>query len=307
MSAEATAIHDPAHNARLMKTATILAMGVALVLISIKLAAWLATGSVALLSSLIDSTLDAFASLVNFLAVRHALTPADSDHRFGHGKAEPLAGLAQSAFIMGSGLLLIGEAAHRLVTPEPVSNGMAGIVVMAVSVVVTLALVTFQRRVIAKTESVAVSADALHYASDLMMNFGVMISLALTSMLGWTWVDPVFALSIGLYILWGSGQLAWTSYNLLMDKEFPDEDRQRIKEIARSNPDVRNVHDLRTRSSGQQQFIQLHLELDGDMPLRKAHDVSDAVEDLIRAAFPKADVIIHQDPADLPEPRPVFE
>jgi ferrous-iron efflux pump FieF len=301
------ATHDPADNARLMKLATVLAMGVALTLISVKLVAWMSTGSVALLSSLIDSTLDAFASLVNIMAVRHALTPADSDHRFGHGKAEPLAGLAQSAFIIGSALLLISESAHRLLHPEPVSNGMAGVFVMVFSIVVTLALVTFQRRVIAKTESVAISADALHYFTDLMMNFGVLISLVLTSVLGWTWVDPVFALGIGLYILWGSGQLAWGSYNLLMDKEFPDEDRTLIKDIARAHPDVRNVHDLRTRSSGQQQFIQLHLELDGDMPLRRAHDISDDVEAQIRDAFPKADVIIHQDPAGIAEPHLAFD
>ena len=301
------ATHDPADNARLMKLATVLAMGVALTLISVKLVAWMSTGSVALLSSLIESTLDAFASLVNIMAVRHALTPADSDHRFGHGKAEPLAGLAQSAFIIGSALLLISESAHRLLHPEPVSNGMAGVFVMVFSIVVTLALVTFQRRVIAKTESVAISADALHYFTDLMMNFGVLISLVLTSVLGWTWVDPVFALGIGLYILWGSGQLAWGSYNLLMDKEFPDEDRTLIKDIARAHPDVRNVHDLRTRSSGQQQFIQLHLELDGDMPLRRAHDISDDVEAQIRDAFPKADVIIHQDPAGIAEPHLAFD
>ena len=301
------ATHDPADNARLMKLATVLAMGVALTLISVKLVAWMSTGSVALLSSLIDSTLDAFASLVNIMAVRHALTPADSDHRFGHGKAEPLAGLAQSAFIIGSALLLISESAHRLLHPEPVSNGMAGVFVMVFSIVVTLALVTFQRRVIAKTESVAISADALHCFTDLMMNFGVLISLVLTSVLGWTWVDPVFALGIGLYILWGSGQLAWGSYNLLMDKEFPDEDRTLIKDIARAHPDVRNVHDLRTRSSGQQQFIQLHLELDGDMPLRRAHDISDDVEAQIRDAFPKADVIIHQDPAGIAEPHLAFD
>ncbi|HVI52097.1 MAG TPA: cation diffusion facilitator family transporter [Candidatus Sulfotelmatobacter sp.] len=299
--------HDPAHNGRLMKLATMLAMGVALTLIGVKLAAWMATGSVALLSTLIDSTLDAFASLINILAVRHALAPADAEHRFGHGKAEPLAGLAQSAFITGSGLFLIGEAGQRLMDPPPVTNGGVGIAVMVFSIVLTLALVTFQRKVINQTESVAIQADALHYASDLMMNVGVAVSLGLSSWLGWRFVDPIFAIGIGLYILWGAVGVAWTSYNLLMDREFPQEDRDRIKDICCAHDDVRSVHDLRTRSSGQDQFIQLHLELDGDMPLRRAHDISDAVEAQIRAAFPKADVIIHQDPAGLPEPRPVFD
>lgn len=303
----AAPLHDADHNGRLMKLATMLAMGVALTLIAIKLAAWMATGSVALLSTLIDSTLDAFASLINILAVRHALAPADSEHRFGHGKAEPLAGLAQSAFITGSGLFLISEAGQRLMNPQPVTNGGAGIVVMIFSIALTLALVTFQRKVISKTESVAIQADALHYASDLMMNLGVAVSLALSSWLGWHFIDPVFAIGIGLYILWGAIQVAWTSYNLLMDREFPQEDRDRIKDICKAQPDVRNVHDLRTRSSGQDQFIQLHLELDGDMPLRRAHDISDLVEAQIRAAFPKADVIIHQDPAGLPEPRRAYD
>lgn len=302
MTAEAAA-----RDARLMTLATSLAMAMALTLIAIKLSAWLATGSVALLSTLIDSTLDAFASLVNILAVRHALTPADADHRFGHGKAEPLAGLVQSAFIIGSALFLIGEAGRHLLHPAPINNGAAGILVMGVSIVLTMVLVVFQRKVVAKTGSVAVSADALHYSTDLMMNLGVLVSLALSSTLDWAWVDPVFALGLGFYILWGSGKLAWTSYNLLMDKEFDDEERRRIMDVARSHPEVRDVHGLRTRSSGQQQFIQLHLELDGEISLRRAHDISDAVENQIHEAFPKADIIIHQDPAGLVEPRPAFD
>jgi len=286
---------------RLMRAATLLAVIVALMLIAAKLAAWLATGSVALLSTLIDSSLDAFASLINLAAVHHSLAPADKEHRFGHGKAEPLAGLAQSAFITGSALFLVSEAGHRLFEPSPVSNSGIGIAVMVFSIVLTLGLVTFQRYVIKRTGSVAVSADSLHYTSDLMMNVGVMLSLGLTSTLQLSWVDPVFALGIGAYILWGAGQLAWSSYNLLMDREFPQEDRDRIKDICRAHPQVRNVHDLRTRSSGQSHFIQLHLELDGDMKLRDAHEVSDAVEAAIQEAFPKAEVIIHQDPAELVE------
>lgn len=294
-------------NGLMMRRATMFAVAVGLILIAAKLSAWLGTGSVALLSTLIDSTMDAFASVINLLAVNHALTPADAEHRFGHGKAEPLAGLAQSAFITGSGLLLIGEAGQRLFDPQPVTNGGAGIGVMLFSIVLTLALVVYQRKVISRTSSVAVNADALHYTSDLLMNVGVIISLSLSSLLGWTFVDPIFAIAIGGYILWGAGRLAWESYNLLMDREFPLEARDRIKQLCLSNSDVRNVHDLRTRSAGQAEFIQLHLELDGDMPLRQAHDISDAVEAQIRAAFPKADVIIHQDPADLVEPKPAFD
>ncbi|OIQ94478.1 ferrous-iron efflux pump FieF [mine drainage metagenome] len=292
---------------RMMRRATLFAVAVGVILIVAKLTAWLGTGSVALLSTLIDSTLDSIASLVNLLAVHHALSPADAEHRFGHGKAEPLAGLAQSAFIGGSGLLLIGEAAQRLWEPQPVTHGLGGIAVMGLSIVLTLALVTYQKRVIARTQSVAISADRLHYASDLMMNAGVIVSLLLSAHLGWTFIDPLFALGIACYILWGAGKLAWGSFNLLMDREFPPEDRSRIKAICEAHPFVRNVHDLRTRSAGQADFIQLHLVLDGEMSLRRAHDISDAVEAEIRAAFPRADIIIHQDPDGLAEPRKDFD
>ncbi len=292
---------------RMMRRATVFAVAVGLILIVAKLTAWLGTGSVALLSTLIDSTLDSIASLVNLLAVHHALSPADAEHRFGHGKAEPLAGLAQSAFIGGSGLLLIGEAAQRLWEPQPVTHGVGGIAVMGLSMVLTLALVTYQKRVIARTKSVAITADRLHYASDLMMNAGVIVSLLLSAHLGWTFIDPLFAMGIAVYILWGAGKLAWGSFNLLMDREFAPEDRTRIKAICEAHPLVRNMHDLRTRSAGQADFIQLHLVLDGEMSLRRAHDISDAVEAEIRAAFPRADIIIHQDPDGLVEPRKDFD
>lgn len=290
----------------LMRLATYAAVGTASTLIAIKLAAWLATGSMAVLSTLIDSLLDVGASLVNLVAVRHALQPADSDHRFGHGKAEPLAGLAQSAFVSGSALFLIIQAAGRLTTPEPVERPLIGIIVMLVSVALTMGLVAFQKFVVTKTNSMAVGADSLHYTGDVLINGSVIVSLLLAQQFHIAFVDPLFAIGIALYLLWNALAIARSSMDHLMDREFPESERERIKQIARTHPGVENVHDLRTRSSGQQGFIQLHLEMDGKLPLSQAHDIADAVEAKLRDAFPETEVIIHQDPAGIKEAHPVF-
>jgi ferrous-iron efflux pump FieF len=286
-----------------MKIATTASVAVALTLVGAKAFAWISTGSVSMLSSLVDSALDVAASTVNLLAVRHALTPADHEHRFGHGKAEALAGLGQATFIAGSALFLIVESIRRLVTPEPVEEGVVGIVVMALSIVLTLGLVTFQRRVIRATNSVAIAADSLHFTSDLLVNAGVIVALVLATWFGLSVADPVIALAIAGFILWGAWEVARGSYDILMDREFADGDRQRVRDIVLAHDEVRAMHDLRTRTSGNTSFIQLHLELDGDMTLRRAHEIADQVEAELRAAFPGADVLIHQDPAGLDEPR----
>ncbi len=294
----------PAEAARLVRLATYAAVGAAATMIAAKAAAWAATESVSVLSSLVDSLLDVAASTINLLAVRHALTPPDREHRFGHGKAEPLAGLAQAAFITGSAVLLVLEAVNRLSFPLPISNSGIGIAVIAFSMAVTLALVAFQRFVIRRTGSVAVSADSLHYRSDLILNGSVIASLVLATWLGWRSVDPLFALGIGAYILWSALMIARMSLDLLMDRELPEADRARIRAIALEHPEVRNVHDLRTRSTGPQIFVQMHLELDGALPLIRAHAIADTVEGQIREAFPSAEVIIHQDPEGVVEARP---
>jgi ferrous-iron efflux pump FieF len=290
----------------LMRSATYAAVGVACTLIVIKLTAWLATGSVALLSTLIDSLLDVGASLVNLIAVRHALQPADRDHRFGHGKAEPLAGLAQSAFVAGSGLFLIIESAGRFTDPQQITRPLVGILVMGASIVLTFALVAFQKYVVAKTKSMAVGADSLHYTGDVLINGSVIVSLLLSSHFNIAFIDPLFAIGIAIYLLWNALGIARSSMDHLMDREFPEAEREKIKQIARTYPGVQNAHDLRTRSSGAQSFIQLHLEMDGKLTLLEAHAIADAVEQKLRDAFPEAEVIIHQDPAGLSEQHPVF-
>jgi len=291
---------------RMMRRATVAAVAVALLLIGAKLVAWIATGSVALLSTLVDSSLDAIASILNLIAVRQALTPADKEHRFGHGKAEPIASLGQSAFIAGSALFVIGEAVKQLSDLHPIANSEIGIAVMVLSIALTFLLVRFQRLVVRETGSLAVRADSIHYLGDLLMNGGVIAALVIQPLLGWTFVDPVLAMVIALSLLWSAWHILRQSLDLLMDHELPNADRQRIIAIASAHPQVRNVHDLRTRSSGHDTFIQLHLELDPEITLAQAHVISDSVEQTINAAFPAAEVIIHQDPAGIAEPRAEF-
>lgn len=292
--------------ARLMRLATYASVSVALVLIGVKLLAWIDTGSVAMLSSLVDSGIDAIASFLNLLAVRHALTPADREHRFGHGKAEALSGLGQAAFIFASALFLGVEATDRLINPQPIEDIGFGITVMVVSIIVTGALVTFQRYVMRRARSVAVGADSLHYVGDLLSNLAVIAALLLASGLGLLWADGLLALIVAGILLKSSWSIARQSFDHLMDREFPEDDRQRIRAIALGHPEAQAMHDLRTRMSGQRAFIQFHLELDPDMRLSRAHEISDAIEARILEAFPGAEVIIHQDPAGLKEKRPDF-
>lgn len=288
-----------------MRLATYASTSVAVVLILTKTVAWVMTGSVSLMATLIDSCLDALASLINLLAVRHALAPADRHHRFGHGKAEALAGLGQATFIAGSALFLTLESISHLLHPQPVAALPVGITVMVISIAATIGLLLFQKHVIRKTGSTAIKADHLHYKTDLYVNASVIVALLLAAY-GWPGFDALFALGIAAYILFSAWEIARESLDLLMDRELPGEDRERIKHIVRSHPQSRGMHDLRTRKSGTTLFIQLHLELDDELTLMQAHAIADDVEDRIRAEFPDAEVIIHEDPASLNEPLPEY-
>ena len=291
---------------RLMQRATTVAVSIALALILLKLAAWLITDSVSLLSSLVDSAMDALASLVNLFAVRHALQPADSEHRFGHGKAEPLAGLGQAAFISASGIYLIFEAVDRLIEPRAIEQGALGLGVMIISIVVTGALVAYQRSVVRRTDSLAIRADSMHYATDILVNAGVIVSLLLVMFLDWGAADPIVALIIAGFIIYSAFRIARESLNHLMDRELPDADRARIKKIAIGHPSVIDCHDLKTRAAGLNSFIQLHISMDGGLSLDESHIISDAVEQDILTAFPNAEVIIHADPEGVDEERQEF-
>src|SRR5437016_10384510 len=289
----------PAAAQQLRVRATYASLAVAVVLIAAKFIAWVGTGSVALLSSLVDSLVDAAASLVNFFAVRHAATPADREHRFGHGKAEPLAALGQSAFLVGSAMLLMAEAIRGLVSPGPVSNPPAGIVVMLASIVVTVALVTYQRHVVRHTGSLAIGADELHYRGDIILNFSVIATLVIGHEFSVSLLDPLFGAAVGVWIIYSAVKIARLSLTQLMDRELPDPERARIRAIAESHPEVAAVHDIRTRVAGPTAFIQLHIEMDGAMDLLHAHEVSDDVEARLTQAFPHAEIIIHEDPAGI--------
>ena len=285
-----------AKSAALMRMAGLASVGVAALLIAIKLYAYIATNSVSLLSSLFDSALDLGASVVNLIAIRTAVTPADAEHRFGHGKAEPLAGLVQVAFILGSSLLLLFEVVQHFLQQQVVTQEITGIAVMMISIGLTFGLILFQRHVVRQTESMAVEADSAHYVSDFLANGAVVLSLILSALLGWWWIDPLFGLLVALFIGYTALSIGRTALDMLMDREMNDNDRDRIKLIVRAHPEVVDLHELRTRVAGQDRFIQFHLDLTPDISLKDAHRISDAVEAQLMEAFPGAEVIIHQDP-----------
>jgi len=291
---------------RLLRIATTASVSLALILIAFKGVAWFMTGSVSVLSVLIDSIMDAAASLVSFFAVRSALQPADIEHRFGHGKAEPLAALAQAAFVAGSSLYLVVEVVGRFVEPKTVTNEILGVAVMVLSIAVTLVLVAFQTYVVRQTKSVAISADSLHYKGDVLIHASVIVSLFLSTRAGFGLADPLIGIGIAAYLFWNVGQIVRTSLHSLMDRELDQEDRGRIIDIALAHSEVRDIHDLRTRQAGQRAFIQFHLELDKNISLLRAHEISDEVEAEVRAAFPGGGVIIHQDPEGVIEHRATF-
>ena len=292
---------------RLMRSATYASVAVALALVVAKAWAWRATDSVSVLSSLADSFLDVFASLLTFWAVRFSLSPADLEHRFGHGKSEGLVALLQSAIISLSGLFVAFEAVNRLRSPESISQPWTGIAVIAISTVITLALLGWQRYVSRETGSVAIAADALHYKTDLLVNLGVVAGVAIASETRLHWVDPLVGLTVAAYLGWGAWGIAGNSLDILLDREIPDADRARIRELATRHEKVLGFHDLRTRHGGAGYIVQFHLELLADTTLVETHRILDEVEGWIQAAYPGCEIIIHPDPLGYAERRDGFE
>ncbi|MTJ79827.1 MAG: cation diffusion facilitator family transporter [Telmatospirillum sp.] len=288
---------------RLIRVATWCSAAVGGVLIAAKLAAWMATDSVALLSTLVDSVLDAVAAVVNLRALYHALHPSARRFRLGHRKVEPLAGLAQSAFIAGSALFLFSEAGKRLLSPEPVSAAPIGIAVMGLSVVLTLALALFQRFVIRRTGAPAIGTDHLHYTGDLAMNASVILALILAGQFGFSWADPLFAVAIAGFMAYSAAAIGRQSLRLLMDHEFAEADRDRVAALCRSHPDVIGIRDLRTRSAGRRSSVRVRLDLPPDLTLRRARDIGDEVRAAILEAYPGLSVTIHPDPSPEDPPR----
>jgi len=284
------------HAARMMRRAAIASICVALLLTLTKAGAYLLSNSVALLASMADSALDLLASAANFLAIRASLTPADHDHRFGHGKAEPLAGMMQAAFIAASGLFLVLQSVDRLITPVPMEHSAIALMVMGLSIACTMALVIYQQRAINASRSTAIRADRLHYVGDLASNIAVIIAILLAGWFGILIADPLFALGVAALLLWSAFKVGRDSLDELMDRELPDADREKILAILRAHPLVLAAHDVKTRKSGLSTFIQANITLDGALSLDAAHDVTDALESDLAHAFPGAQAIIHQEP-----------
>lgn len=284
-----------AEHARLMRLASGAALVVALSLALAKAVAWWMSGSVSLLAGLTDSLLDGAASLLNLLAVHYALRPADDDHRYGHGKAEALAGLGQSLFIGVSAILVGVQGVNRVLHPEPLGAQGLGIAVMLVSLGLTAALLVFQQHVVKVTGSTAIRADSLHYRSDLLLNSSILLALVLAGF-GWHRLDAIFGIAIAFYILWSAMTIARESVAVLMDAELSLEITERMHLLACAVPGALGAHDLRTRISGTRWFVQLHLELPNEMPLSQVHDLCEQVEAAIHAEFPQAEVLVHPDP-----------
>ena len=278
-----------------MKSAAWLATGLALLLTLLKALAWWYTGSVSILASLVDSVLDLLASASNLIAIRYALIPADDNHRFGHGKAESLAALGQGLLIIISAGFLLLSAAQKLTNPEPLLTPEYGIYVSIFSAIMVVFLVAYQRKVIKLTNSVAIKADSLHYETDLLVNIIILIALVL-SWQGLHWADPLFAFGLGCYILYSAVQLIKEACNTLLDKQLPEEEIFQIEQAALKVPNIKGVHDIKTRKSGMTRFIQLHIELDDEMPLLEAHQIADLVELSIQNTLLASEVIVHIEP-----------
>ena len=264
-------------NAKLMRWATYASVTTAIVLIIAKIIAWFMTDSVSIMATLLDSSLDVLASVINLVAVRHALQPADNEHRFGHGKAEALSGIGQALFIAGSAGFLLLQAIGRIINPQAIITEIeVGVGVMIFSIAATLLLLSFQKYVVSKTGSTAIKADALHYKTDLLVNGSVIIALFLT-VYGWSYLDAIFGICIAIFILYSAWQIVKEAIDLLMDHEIDDQEIDKIRDIVLQHDQVLGYHDLRTRRSGTRVFVQLHLELDAEQTLASAHEIADTI------------------------------
>ncbi|MFO0019455.1 MAG: cation diffusion facilitator family transporter [Alphaproteobacteria bacterium] len=293
---------SPDRAAALTRGITLMSVGVATLLVTAKAAAWMASGSVALLASLADSTLDLVASTITFFAVRYAAAPPDDDHRFGHGKAEAFASLMQAGLVFASAALVGQEAIRSLLDPQPLEAGTWALAVMVLSTVMTFVLISAQTWVLRRTASVAVSGDRAHYASDLASNLAALAGIGASAWLGVAGLDGAAALVIAALLLWGAIGVFREAAVQLMDQELPAAERARIVELVTRDPRLTDVHQLRTRASGPYVHMQMHVDLDPLLTLEDAHRVIVEAEHRLLEAFPMADILIHPDPRGLAEP-----
>lgn len=289
----------PESSARLMRLASYASVAVATVLLLAKLVAWWKTDSLAMLSSFTDSVFDVLMSVVNMLAVRYALKPADDDHRFGHTSIEDIAGLAQCAFIFAAMSMIIMQSVERLSNPHiALAHPDLGIGVSLLGMLLTTVLVMFQTYVTRRSRSLVIAADRMHYVGDILFNLGVLGAFVLSSNFGLLWADAAIAILIALVVLYSTWPLGVRAFNNLMDREMPDDEKKTILAIIDSMPEIRGYHNLKTRYSGAKAFIQMHVDMDASLNFREAHAIVDRLETAIVSAFAGADVIVHPDPRE---------
>lgn len=288
----------------LRKFASQASLVVAVVLVVVKLLAWLATGSVALLTSAVDALVDTSASLVTFFGVRYAERPPDRDHRFGHGKGEAVAGFTQATFLAGAALVLAIQSIQRLVFPERLHDLGIGLWVIALSLVAATGLVAMQTWVIRRTGSTAIAADRAHYVTDVAVNAAVLVALGVTRLTGWSRADPAFALAISGAMLWSARNIANDALLQLLDRELPNEDRQRIRAAVLACKGARSLHDLRTRFAGDRTFVEYHLEVDGELSVERGHEIGDITEAAVGAILTGiVEVTAHLEPLGIDDER----
>jgi len=291
----------------LVRSASIASLLVASTLIVLKSYGWITTTSVSLLGSLADSLIDFLASVFVFVAISYSMLPADAKHRFGYDKSEGLAAFVQSLFIGISGIYVCFEATKRLLNPSQISQPSIAIWIILVSIVLTLALVMYQKYVVKKTKSIAIESDQYHYLTDTFINFSVLFSIEITGWTRFVFIDALVGLLISGVVLYTSVTLLKKSFKILLDQEIQSEDRDRIREIALDHPKVLGFHDLRTRDTGRKYIIQFHLELDPNMSLLESHEITDEVTDNVLKLYPDSELIIHTDPLGIDEERDPFE
>ncbi len=288
----------------LRRRASIAGLTTAILLVFIKLVAVIATGSVAVMSTLLDSAADVVASLVTLFGVHQAAKPADRKHRFGHGKADALSALAHGVFIAAAGVLIIADAGRRLlVYPEPIATPRIGLAALLTCFALTGLLVLYQRHVIKRAGSQAIRADCLNHSGDLLTMAAVFLSLLLSEATGFLWVDPLAALAIALWLFTNAVRVTRAAIDELMDRELPASYRKKVESLIIDHPDVHDLHDLRTRGSGPSVFIDVHCELDGALSLDDVHNVMDEIEQKLDQTFPNAQIIIHPEPKGIDDER----
>ena len=288
---------------KLKKLAVTASISVACFLCIIKTVASLYTGSLAVLSSLIDSLSDVFASSVSYIAVRFSTKPANCHHRYGYGRAESLSALIQAAFVAGSGLFVLYDGFNRMINPTELHQTTFGLIVMVISLIITLVLISFQKYVAKQTGSIAVSSDSAHYTVDVLTNSSIIVSLIIVKIFNITWFDILTAALISIYLIYNAYEIAAEATASLTDKELDQEIKDKVIEIVETSKGIKGYHDLRSRDLGGSFLFEIHLEFDGNLNLFKVHELTENVENKIQKQYPNSQIIIHQDPFGIKEAR----